>query len=448
MLLASLLLAATTAASSAAPSPPRTEAEQLHRRGVQCMDEIERSRCAIENFEALLDEPGADRELVTDAMLRLVRLHRKAGDADAIKALLRRFWEVGMKRDSRGHVPHSARFVPRDFDVLVNVDVARVIDAPITTRLGNDVRDLLFTCDEARRIELEGRRARRRAERTANETGRDVEVVLTEQTERERVKKAEREEKRRKSRNTEVGPIVFEAVCPVAKALGSNDLLSWRRLTGISAHKDGTRSVAIAQIPGLDARIATAVEQGRLARISDERWRVVDVEHGGSDVHVARLDLDELVIAPDAVIDEIIAAHHARRRTVDRTLEQLVQKVPRDTSFFLVLTQDALLDLGFGSMKSSTRGFLQALLPKPKGMQVAGVLGEDIGVFTRVPTDNAVKGRALVSIARALIERQSDKEGEADRWLENLDIAEASDRRALLASYLLSATQLERVMLE
>lgn len=445
MLLASLLLAATTAQASAAP---RTEAEQLHRRGVQCMDEIERSRCAIDNFEALLDEPGADRELVTDAMLRLVRLHRSAGDPDAIKALLRRFWEVGMKRESRGHVPHSARFVPRDFDVLVNVDVTRVIGAPITMRLGNDARDLLFTCDEARRAELDERRARRRAERTAAETGRDVEVVLAEQTERERVKKVEREAKRRKSRSTDVGPIVFEAVCPVAKALGSTDLLGWQRLTGISEHKDGTRSVAIAQIPGLAAQITAAVDAGRLLRISDERWSVVDVEHGGAPVHVARLDLDELVIAPATVVDEIIAAHHARRRTMDRSLEQLVGKVPRDTSFFLVMTQDALLDLGFGSMKSSTRGFLQALLPKPKGMQVAGVLGEDIGVFTRVPTDNAVKGRALVSIARALIERQSDKDGEADRWLENLDIAEASDRRAVLATYLLSATQLERVMLE
>lgn len=442
MLLASLLLAVATA------SGPKTEAQRLHARGVHCMDEIERSKCAIENFEALLDVPSSDRELVTDAMLRLVRLHRQAGDGDAIKDLLRRFWDVGMKRDSRGHVPHSARFVPKDFDVVVNVDVARVLGAPISKRLGDDARDTLFTCDDARRTELETKRARRRAERTAAETGRDVEVVLAEQTERDRAKQAEREAKRRKTRTTDVGPIVFETVCPIAKALGSSDLLAWDRLTGISEHADGQRSAAIAQIPGLDAQLATAAASGKLAAISDVRWRVVDVDHGGAEVHVARLDLDELVIAPSKVVDEIIAAHDARKRTMDRTLESLVQKVPRDTSFFLVMTQGALMDLGFGSMKSSTRGFLQALLPKPKGMQVAGVLGDDVGVFTRVPTDNAVKGRALISVARALIERRSEKDGEAERWLENLDVAEASDRRALLASYLMSASQLQRVMLE
>lgn len=451
MTLATWLPLALLATLAGTTRGPETEAERLHRRGVACMDDIERPDCAIENFEALMRASTTDRERVTDGMLRLIRLYRASDDPEAVKPLLRRFWEVGMKRESRGHVPHSTRFVPGDFDILFNVDVERIVAAPLTKRLGDDARDTLFACDEARREALEDRRRTKRAERKAKESGRDVEAVLAEERARERKREAERQAARKRGDAGARGqptPIMFESTCPVALALGEVDLAGWRRMTAAFSHHDFARSIALAQIPELDAKLVASVGAGRLIEVAPGHWRVPALQYEGGDVDLARLDLDELLIAPASLIDEIIAARHARKRSVDRTLEQLVNKVPRDTGFFIVLTQNALVDLGFANMKASTRGFLQALLPKPKGMQIAGVVGDDFGLFTRVPTDNAVKGRALVSVARALIERRSDKDAGSEEMLKNLDVAEASDRRALLASYVLSAAQVEKFVLE
>lgn len=53
----------------AASAPVHESAVQRHhRKGVHCMDVIERSKCAIEQFEAVLDEDTRERELVTDAI--------------------------------------------------------------------------------------------------------------------------------------------------------------------------------------------------------------------------------------------------------------------------------------------------------------------------------------------------------------------------------------------
>jgi len=429
-----------------ATAPTETEAERLHRKGVFCQEVIERTDCAIENFEALMRTSTTSRELVTDGMLRLIRLYRAAGDEESTKPLLRRFWEAGMRRESRGHVPYSTRFLPGDFDVLINVDVARIVDAPLTQRLGPDARDTLFACDEARRHDLEDKRRWNRAKRKAAKTGRDFGTVLYEELDRERDAEAKREQRRR--RGGQPSPIFFEANCEVALALGHADLGSWRRMTGVFAHRDFARSVTLAEIPGLEAQLARAVADARLIEIAPDHWAVPGLTYEGDAVELAHLDHEELLIAPSALIDEIIAARRARKRKVDRGLEQLVYKVPKDTEFFVVLTQQATVDLGLGSLKPAARTFLQALLPKPKGVQIAGVLGDDFGLFTRVPTDNPVKGRMLVAIARKLIDNQSEKDAETEALLRSLDVAEATDRRALLASYVLSAAQIEKLVLE
>ncbi len=453
MSLANLLpLAVLATLTAAAESPQRqeTEAQRLHRRGVQCMDEIERADCAIENFEALMRTSTSDRELVTDGMLRLIRLYRRSDDPDAVKPLLRKFWDAGMKRSSRGHVPHSTRFIPGDFDVVLNVDVERLVAAPLSKRLGADARDTLFTCDEARRTVIDDRRRQRRAERKAQATGRDVDAVLAEQSAADRKRESDRKAAQARSNGgkPQATPIMFTGTCPVALALGEDDLSRWRRMTLAFAHADFSRSITFVQIPDLDTKLAAATSGARLVQIAPDHWRVPGTQYEGGDVDVARLDLDELLIAPAGIIGELIAARGSRRPSIDRTLDQLIAHVPRDTGFFLVLTADAMVDLGLGSMKKGARGFLQALLPKPKGMQVAGVIGDDFGLFTRVPTDNAVKGRAMVSIARAMIERRSEADDASAKMLAGLDVAEASDRRALLASYVLSAAQIEALMLD
>jgi hypothetical protein len=416
------------------------------------MDDLERPKCAIEKFEAVLRERTTQRELVSDAMLRLIKLYEQQGDDESVKPILRQFWDVGMKLGSRGHVPWSTRFFPPELDILVNLDVPRIIAAPVSQQLGEEARDIVFTCDDARREEIRSHIRWKRARRKAEQTGRDVNDVVYEELaderkrERERAAAAKKRKSGRKYRDR--SPIFIEATCPIARALGQDDLLSWRRMTGALDHRDFGRSMAVAEIPGLDALLADAVAAGRLERLAADRWQLPDFDFHGERVQLASLDHDELLAAPASMMADVVAAREKRTRRINRDLEQLAQRVPRDTGFFVVLTRPALRDLGFGNMKPATRTVLEALLPKPKGMQIAGVFGEFFGVFTRVPTDNPVKGRMLIAIARAVIDGRSEKDPEAEEWLRNLDVAEAGDRQALIASYVLTAAQVEKIMLQ
>lgn len=451
MFAASILGLALAALSASSAKPGETDAERYHRKGIQCMEVLERTDCAIENFELLMDETTTRRDLVADGMLRLIRLYRDVGTPEESKPLLRKFWDAGMKLDSRGHVPHSTRYVPREFDVIVNVDVARVIAAPLTRRLGPDARDTFFTCDESRRKDLEDKRRWKRAKRKAEREGRDFKVVLYEEVERER--KAEAERRKRAARGGDspydrVPPVFAEASCPLARALGQADIQGWRRMTGVFDHDKWQRSAMLVEVDDLDRVLASAVAEARLVEVNGKRWILPNLVYDDRDVHVAKMDEGELLVGPPDVVDEMVAARARRDRTIDRAFERLIQKVPRGTGFFAVLTQDAMSDLGFASMKPSTRGVLEALLPKPKGMQVAGVVGDDFGLFTRVPTDNPVKGRMLVQIVRTLIDNRSEKDARTEELLRSLDVAEAKDRRALLASYVLSAAQIDKFVLD
>jgi hypothetical protein len=163
-------------------------------------------------------------------------------------------------------------------------------------------------------------------------------------------------------------------------------------------------------------------------------------------VHLAKLDRDELVIARADMIDPVIAARSKRTRRMNRNIDRLIGEVPRDSGFFLVIGQKAVQDFGLGNLKKATAAFLQALLPKPKGLQIAVVIHDDVGMFTRMPTDNPVKGRMLVNIAQMMIDGRAEKDPEAEAWLRGLDIAEASDRRALLMTYVMSQARIEEIL--
>ena len=428
---------------------PESEAQQLHRRGVQCMDVIERPACAITNFEALLELRTGERALHADAMLRLIRLYRGAGDLDGAKPLLRRFWDAGVKRETRGHVPWSVRHLPAEVDVFFNVDIAGVAGAPLLQRVGHDLFEGVFTCDPARRQDLEDERRFERAHRKAAKTGRDYKAILYEELERDQAREARRAADRARGAKGPRGqptPIVFEATCPVARLLGFDDLAGWQRLAGGMNHHDFGRSIAIAQLDGLEPRLARAVEQAQLMEIEPDHWRVPELRYEGDDVDLVRLDVGELVIAPPALADAMLAAKRTRERTLSRTLDGLIARVPRDTAFFLVLGEQAVYDFGLAGLEPAARNVLTALLPRPKGLQIAGLMGDDFGLFTRMPTDNPVKGRMLVSFARSLLDRSDDADDR--RFLDGLDIAETKDRRALLASYVLSAAQIESLLLD
>jgi hypothetical protein len=457
--LAALVLAAWLCFAVRSPAPAtaadpvrhETAAERLHRQGVHCMEVIERDDCAIESFEALLDERTTQRELVTDGMLRLIKLYRRDGRHDEIKPLLRRFWDVGMKLGSRGHVPYSTRFVPSELNILLSLDPKRIARAPITRRLGTDARDYMFTCDAARRRDIEARLRWKRAKKRAKKEGRPVHEVVYEELDEQRERQANYERRAASSDPADrrrSAPLFAVAVCPVARALGDADTLGWTRMTGLLNHQDFSKSIAIAQIPDLDAKLARAEREKAITRVGPHRWLLSDLEFHGEPVHLARLDLDELTVATPPMLDRVAKASDKKRRRMNRELSRLVDRVPPDTGMFVALNQAALRELGMSGFKRSTRSVLEALLPKPKGMQIAAVFGDDLALFTRMPTDNPIKGRMLVSLAQNFIDGRAEKDPEAERWLRNLDVAEAEDRRALLATYLLSARDIERFVLD
>jgi hypothetical protein len=442
------------AAERPAPAPAasgQSAAERLYRKGVRCMDELERPACAIESFEALLAEDTRKRELVTDALLRLLVLYRRSGREADIAPLLRRFWEAGGGRRAAGHVPFSARFLPSELDMMINVDPPRVLASALLERGGPELRDYLFTCDEVRRNDVEIAQRWRRAAQEAAAQGRQTWEVYYEKFDAEQArdrKRAEREaERERKGQARDLPPLVFELACPLATALELPDNGAWRRMTGVSHHRERDKAAAIFQLDGLEAKLAAAVAAGRLLADGPGRYRVPDFEYGAHEVRLVSLDRDELLAAPAALLPAIEEARRKRKRRMNGELERLVAAIPKDTGMFVVLNQAALRELGFGDMqRRSLRSVLEAVLPRPKGLQVAGIAGDSLVLLTRVPTDTAVRGRMLVTLANAMLARSADDSGDAAKWIEGLDVAEASDRKALLASYVITAARLEEIL--
>ncbi|MEM6990631.1 MAG: hypothetical protein AAF721_09045 [Myxococcota bacterium] len=434
------------AASRPASGEPRSksEAERFHAKGVHCMDVIERNKCAIENFEALLEAETRERELVTDAMMRLIDLYRDEGREDDVAGLMRQFWDVGMKRGSHGHVPWSTRFIPTDLNMMMVLDLQQMTRSKVINTLKVDAQDSMLTCDPSRREALEVKRRFRRAEAEAAKSGGDVWEVMQANKEEEAARRAKRAKKKKRSQDE--GPVFIEALCPVVRALGGSDLKAIGKVMGALNHQDSRKSVGVAEVPKLDPMLAQAQTEGRLQRVANDHYILADFEYAGAPVHLLKLDHDELTIAPDALVSGMLAARSKRRPRLNRELEKLVGRVPRDAGFFFVMNQAAMREMGFSGVKRSTRTFLEALLPKPKGLQIAAVFGDSLGLFTRVPTDTPGKGRMLVSLANAVVARTDD--AEANKWLEGLDIAESTDRKAVLASYLISSHKLEKLMLE
>ncbi|MEM6290032.1 MAG: hypothetical protein AAGA54_02170 [Myxococcota bacterium] len=428
-----------------------TAAQRHHRKGVHCMDVIERNDCATEQFELVLEEDTRDRELVTDAMLRLIRLYRKADDADGLAQVLRRWWDVGTQRQSRGHVAYGMRFVPAELDVLFAVDIERLRDAPVLLAAGPRTPEYAFTCDDQVRADILMTQRWRRAERTAAAQGiTPAQAYYAEMDERRarRERYAEQREDRREEPEArdQREPIFSALPCPLAKALGDDGMTGWRRISGAASHQDFGRSMMIVDLPDADAKLAAAQRRGTLEPAGEQRWTLASERYADQTVHILRVDLDQILVARADMVEPVVEAARKRRRRMNRELEKLARQVPRDSAFYFVMTRAAVAGMGFGGMRRGAATMLQALLPKPKGLQVAVAAADVAGVFTRVPTDNPVKGRMLVSLARTMVEGQTSDDPEAAAWLENLDIAEAGDRKALLAAYLIDAAALEKLI--
>jgi hypothetical protein len=452
-----LTAAPPTEAKGKATNKPETQAQRLHRKGVFCQEEIERSKCAIKNFEELLEERTEERELITDALLRLVKIYAKAGEDERVKELIRRFWDAGRGRARFGHLLYSTRYLPKDFDAFAAADFERVLTAPLSQRIPADMVEYPFVCDEARREQIHDIWLLRRAQRRARDKNISTRAAL-EQLVRERKARSARYEQRKAQQDADAeksgkppapsyAPLFAEHTCETARALGQPDLRGWRRVNMALHHGDLRRSVMILEIPTLAALLEQAARRGALTPVQDKVWSIAGADYYGQAVHVARLDLDELTVAPAAIMQTIVKNHAKQRNTINRELRQLLVKIPSDSSFFAAATEQTLHDLGFGGMKKGRRKLFEFLLPRPKGIQLAGVVHEYLGVFVRMPTDTPLKGEMLVSIARRLIENASEDDGDAD-LLKLLDISQTSDKRALLLSYVLSRSQILEMMVQ
>jgi hypothetical protein len=452
-LAAAALLLGGPAQATAAGETRRgeTSAQRLHRKGVHCMEEIERTDCAIEHFEALLDERTEERELITDGLLRLIKLYEKAGDADAVHAVMRRFWEAGRGKLRRGHLPYTTRFLPRDFDVVGAAYLQRMLAAPLAKRLPPELHEFVITCDDDRRKELEELLLYRKADARAKLKNQSLQAALTEISAEER-KQAAARSKRAAARDTQrprpPKPVFADGLCATATAFGESSPATWTRIAIGFHHGDWRRSAAVLELPGLAARIAAGVQAGRLSPAGANTWTLVDRSYEGQTVQLASFELDELVIAPEALMREIAASHRSGKRSLAKEVDRLVAGVPVDTGFFAVATERAVRELGFGGMSKGRRKLLELLLPHPEGVQVAGVVHEYFGLFMRMPTDTPVKAGMLVDIVRRMITSQADADEDAAASLRLLDVAQASDKRALLLGYVLSLGQIETMLLD
>ncbi len=443
-----------------------SEVQRHHRKGVHCMDVIERTDCAIEQFEAVLDQDTRERELVTDAMVRLLRIYRKAGNTEGLSNVLRRYWDVGTARQSRGHLPYGMRFFSPELDVMFVADIAKIRNAPILKRVGAQTAEFIFTCDEQTRTDIGMTERWRRAERIASTRGVPTHQVYYEamdarrarrekaqarQRERDasrrgKAKAAKADKSKKKDDEESTAPIFSEMQCELAERLGQDSLITWKRMSGAASHQNYRRSMLLAEIPGVRPLIDKAVRDGGLRAVEDDHWVLTDTEFAGQAVHVVRVDLDQLLVAREDMLAPVLAAARKQKRRMNKELERLAQQVPRDSAMIFAMTQAAVVGTGFGGMREGASTMLQALLPKPKGLQVSVSTAEVAGVFTRVPTNNAVKGRMLVNLVQTVLEGQAQEDPEAAQWLENLDIAEAGDRRALLAAYLMDSEQMAKML--
>lgn len=450
-----LLLAGTAvAALLTAPGPVaagETSAQRLHRKGVHCMEEIERPACAIEHFEALLDERTEERELITDGLLRLIKLYEKAGDDEAVRAVMRRFWEAGRGKLRRGHLPYTARFLPGDFDVVGAAYMQRMLAAPLATRVPPELREAVITCDDERRRELNELRLYRKAEARARLKNQSLQAALTEIAAEERRQAALRQ-KRAEQRDTRrprpPRPMFADGLCATATAFGEASPETWTRVAIGFHHGDWRRSAAVIELPGLAARVAAGVQAGQLSPAGADTWTLVGRRYEGQAVQIASFELDELVLAPEGLMREIAASHRGGKRSLAKEIDRLIAGVPVDTGFFAVASERAIRELGFAGMAKGRRKLLELLLPRPQGVQLAGVVHEYFGLFVRMPTDTPVKAGVLVDIVRRMIDSQAEADEDAAETLRLLDVAQASDRRALLLGFVLSLGQIETMLLD
>jgi len=430
-----LALEPTTAVPAATPRKHETDAEALYRHGLNCMDNLERDACAIKYFEQLVAENPPERQLVGDAMLRLVKLYERSGRQDDGKLLLRQFWDVGMKRRRHAAIPWSAKFMPPDISVMVLVDVTRTQPARVFSELPVDAKDRMFTCNETRRQQL-------RAKRVKSDQDERGDIVVStgppKHLRQPRTRPGPRP--RQSSANKLPEPVWSKGLCQVLHALGHDDLRVLAKFVMGMNHSDPVRSSAVLVLEGADQQLAKAEQTGTLVPVQSGVWALRDVRYHGKPVHVARLDRDEITLAGADVMPGILAAKQAHKLRIDDELWQLMGKVPNDVAFFTVVTRAAMRD------QMAEFGPMAKLLPQPDGLLVSAVAYDYAGVFVRMPTRDPLRATVLVALVRRLLEDNPRRPKDSPVSERNMDISKSPDGEALILSAVLSRPQVRQIL--
>lgn len=443
-----------TRASTARPG--ESEAERLYRHGKSCMDVIERDDCAIDYFEQLVTLAPDRRDLVGDATFRLVELYRRNDQPEQATLLLRKFWELGMDMGSAGVVAYGVRFAPPSLTTMFQVDVTRLEASGLHASLPGEVKELMFTCDEARRDQLE---AEVKARRDAKRAEREAANPPTPAEQRQAEQRKARSEARRKADEGKPKAVYSSGFCQVAKALGLTDPGDFDRFLGASHHEDARQSIAVIEVADLETKLAAAVAAGTIIAepmltIADRDvstmteslraklrvWTLVGVEYEDGKLQLLSLDSDELMLAPEALVPDILHARAHAQERMSPKLRALLEQVPGEAAFLTVIEAQAMQEAlaEFGAMGK--------LLPDPQGMLMAAVVHDYAGLFVRLPTEESVKAWLLLSIVRTLLEGAEEDMDEASP-LRELDITQSPDGKALLMSSILTKRMVEQMFL-
>jgi hypothetical protein len=445
-----------------------SEAERLYRHGRDCMDTLERDDCAIDYFEQLVELAPDRRDLVGDATFRLVDLYRRHDRAEQATLLLRKFWELGMELGSAGVVPYGARFAPESVTSMVMIDVDRLEASRLHQDLPADAKDMMFTCDEARREQLEAevkaRREAKRAERLAAMSPDErEEYEKREAKRRERFgggrNEGETEEQREKRREEE--KTVFSDLCTVAVALGLADYRDFSLFLGASNHDDSGQSIALVRVAELETHLSASVEAGRLVLEPEQPiegrdlsvlpqsfrdklrvWTIVGHEFRDAPVQLMSFDKNELFIAPKALVPGLLHARAHDQTRLDPKLRELIEQVPADVAFTTIITPQATQAF------MSEMGAMAKLLPNPEGLLIAAVVYDYAGLFVRVPTEDSVKAWVILSLARKLLDGAEDEQSDGEvNFMTNMDISQTRDGKALLMTNILTKAAVTQVFL-
>ncbi|MGB1701040.1 MAG: hypothetical protein ACPHRO_13870, partial [Nannocystaceae bacterium] len=386
------------------------------------MDEFDRPDCAVENFEQVVALNPAERALTGDSLFRLIKLYKRAGEQERLTQLIRKYWELGKKRNDASTLSYGVQSFPSDLTTLAVFDVARLQQSRMISILGEGSLDYRLTCDDERRYNLEFS-----AWREANVGDPSLEGLSDEALADafESAKKARREarEARRgrgqaQTSEDNASP-VSSSMCDVLAALGMTSVSQLERLTFAGRHDDGARTLISMEAEKIDALLSSAEAEGTISRESTRRWALKDVKVDDDPLMLVRVDSDELIVARNDLATEIEQARESGRPTWSPSLKKLARTVPSDSCFFFIADEEVLR---WGMERA---GPIAGLLPKPQGLVAAAATYEHTGFFVRLHTPDRFKASALVWLARKIV-GGSDEEDEAEdsdrpTWMEDMD---------------------------